>query len=71
MTLLVAFGGLGGLVALLGFIFVIGRGIFKQVSAIENMTTAINSLTSEVTKLKNLLNNHETRITVLEDRQKR
>jgi hypothetical protein len=71
VLLLAALGGLGGIVAVLGMVYVIGRGIFKQVTAIENMTTAINNLSAEVTKLKDVLTNHETRITVLEDRQKR
>jgi hypothetical protein len=71
MEVLIALGGLSGVVAVLTAIFIIGRGIFRQVEAIETMTTAINSLTSEVSKLKNVLNGHETRITVLEDRIKR
>lgn len=71
MTLLVALGGLGGIVALLGFIFVIGRGIFKQVDAIEMMTKAINNLSIQMEKLTIMINTHETRLTVLEDRIKR
>lgn len=71
MNLLIAIGGFGGLVVLLSAIVVIGRGIFKQVSATEENTTAVNNLTTVVGEMKGMLSNHETRISVLEDRTKR
>lgn len=71
MNALIAIGGFGGLVVLLSAIIVIGRGIFKQVSATEDNTTAVDNLTKGVGEIKAMLSNHETRISVLEDRAKR
>jgi hypothetical protein len=71
MSWLIAAGGLGGVLVLLTAIVVIGRGIFRQVSAVEENTDAVKNLTQEVTNLKTLYNNHETRISILEDRVKR
>jgi hypothetical protein len=68
---LVAIGGLGGVVVLLGAIVAIGRGIFKQIRATEENTQAVRELTGHVARLEALYNGHETRITVLEDRIKR
>ena len=71
MTVLIAAGGVGGIVAFLTVIVIIGRGIFHQVNATEENTAAVNNLSTEVRKLTDLYNGHETRITVLEDRGKR
>lgn len=71
MNVLVVLGGAGGIVAVLGAIVIIGRGIFRQVSATENLADAVKELTGEVASLKNILNSHETRLAVLEDRIKR
>lgn len=71
MNALIAIGGFGGLVVLLSAIIVIGRGIFKQVSATEDNTTAVDNLTKGVGEIKAMLSNHETRIAILEDRAKR
>lgn len=71
MTWLVAAGGIGGLVVLLSMIVVIGRGIFKQVNATEDNTSAVLDLTKGVGEIKAMLSNHETRISILEDRTKR
>jgi hypothetical protein len=68
---LIAIGGCGGLVVLLSAIVVIGRGIFKQVNATEESTVAIRNLTREVTEIRGMFSNHETRISILEDRVKR
>lgn len=70
-TWLVAIGGLGGLVILLSTVVIIGRGIFKQVNATEENTTAVKDLTKGMTEIKGMLSNHETRIAVLEDRARR
>ena len=71
MNTLIAIGGFGGVVILLGAVIAIGRGIFKQINATEENTVAVKDLTSHVARLENLYNGHETRITVLEDRLKR
>jgi hypothetical protein len=71
VNLLIAIGGFGGLVVLLSAIIVIGRGIFRQVSATEENTTAVLDLTRGVSEIKAMMQNHETRIAILEDRVKR
>jgi hypothetical protein len=71
MSVLIAIGGFGGLVILLSAIVVIGRGIFRQVSATEENTTSVKELTKGISEIKAMLSNHETRISVLEDRMKR
>lgn len=68
VNVLVTIGGVGGLVVLLTAIVVVGRGVFKQVSATEDNTKAVEDLTRKVDKLSGLYNGHETRIVVLEDR---
>lgn len=68
---LVAAGGFGGLIVLLSAIVVIGRGIFRQINVTEDNTTALRQLTDEMTQIKTIYQNHETRISVLEDRIKR
>ena len=71
MNTLIAIGGIGGVVVLLGAIIAIGRGIFKQISATEENTVAVKDLTTHVSRLENLYQGHETRIAILEDRVKR
>ena len=71
MSVLIAIGGLGGLIVLLSAIVVIGRGIFRQVNATEENTTSVRDLTRGISEIKAMLSNHETRISVLEDRAKR
>ena len=71
MNTLIAIGGIGGVVVLLGAIIAIGRGIFKQISATEENTVAVKDLTAHVARLENLYQGHETRIAILEDRVKR
>lgn len=71
MTWLIAFGGGGGLIVVLSAIIVIGRGIFRQVAATEENTSAVKDLTKGMGEIKAMLSNHETRIAVLEDRLKR
>ena len=71
MTWLIAAGGVGGFLTLLSVVVVIGRGIFRQVNAVEELTTAVRNLTAQMQSLRDLHNNHETRISVLEDRIKR
>lgn len=68
MNPLVIFGGVGGILAALTAVIVIGRGIFRQVSATEDNTEALKTLTTKVEDLSRTTNGHETRIAVLEDR---
>jgi hypothetical protein len=68
---LIAIGGFGGLVILLSAIVVIGRGIFRQISATEENTSAVKDLTKQMAEIKGMISNHETRIAVLEDRVRR
>lgn len=71
MNSLIAIGGLGGIVILLGAVITIGRGIFRQVNATEENTTAVKDLTKGMSEIKAMLSNHETRLSILEDRVKR
>lgn len=68
---LATIGGISGFVVLVTAIVVIGRGIFKQINATEENTGAVKDLARSVSEIKSLLSNHETRISVLEDRVKR
>jgi hypothetical protein len=71
VTWLIATGGLGGFIVLLSTVVIIGRGIFRQVTATEENTEAVRRLTTGVGELKNMYQSHETRIAILEDRIKR
>lgn len=71
MSVLIIISGFSGLVVLLSAVVVIGRGIFKQVNATEENTTSVRELTKGISEIKAMLSNHETRISVLEDRAKR
>lgn len=71
MNTLTAAGGIGGIIALLAAIAVVSRGIFRQVSVTEENTAAVRELSVQMRDLQSQYNNHETRITVLEDRIKR
>lgn len=71
MDVIALFGSLGGIVAVLGAILILGRGVFRQVSATEDNTKALQDLTGRVESLFQLYSNHETRISVLEDRSRR
>lgn len=64
-------GSLGGVIALLTLIFVIGRGIFKQISSTEENTQTLNKVLSELEAMKAQVSRNETRLAVIEDRQKR
>ena len=71
MNILAVVGGIGGFIILLTAIISVGRAIFKQVSATEDNTEAVRQLTEQVGSLKNMYQDHETRIAILEDRVKR
>lgn len=71
MNAFVIFGGAGGVVAVLGAIVMVGRGVFRQVGATEDNTAALKELTAEMQKVQGTLAGHETRIAVLEDRIRR
>lgn len=68
MNWLPALGGVGGILAALGAVLVIGRGIFRQVSATEDNTEALKGLTARLDDLQDAVGGHETRLAVLEDR---
>jgi hypothetical protein len=68
---LIILGGGGGVVALLGGVVVVGRGIFRQVTATEDNTDALKALTGKVENLSQTASGHETRIAILEDRVRR
>lgn len=68
MDALVILGSCGGVIAAISAVVVIGRGIFRQVSATEDNTDALNKLSSEVKGLSQTSSGHETRLSVLEDR---
>ena len=69
MNVLIAIGGVSGVVVLLTSVVVIGRGIFRQVNATEDNTRAIKELSGKVDTLSSGYNGHEIRLTVLEDRE--
>lgn len=71
MNWFVAIGGVGGFIILLTAIVAIGRGIFRQINATEENTDAVKDLTKGMGEIKAMPSNHETRISVLEDRVKR
>jgi hypothetical protein len=71
VTLLAIMGGVGGILLLLTTVVVIGRAIFRQVTATEENTDSVKGLTTTMNEIKGMLQNHETRISVLEDRVKR
>jgi hypothetical protein len=71
MTWLVTLGGVGGIVLLVTTVVVIGRAIFRQVSATEENTDSVKKLTEAVGDIQRMYQNHETRLAVLEDRLKR
>ena len=66
MNTFVILGGTGGALAALAAVITIGRGIFRQVSATEDNTDALNKLSAKVDTLTGTTNGHETRISVLE-----
>lgn len=70
-TVLASLGGIGGILAVLTAIIYIGRGVFRQVNATEQLTSAVAELSKTVRELQGTLGSHETRITVLEDRLNR
>lgn len=64
----VVLGGTGGVLAALTAIAILGRGVFRQVTATEDNTEALKVLTGKVEALSQTTNGHETRLAVLEDR---
>jgi hypothetical protein len=68
MNALIVFGGAGGVVAIVAAVVAVGRGVFRQVGATEDNTTALRALTAELQQVKSTLTGHETRIAILEDR---
>ena len=70
MNWLPVLGGVGGIIAALGAVIVVGRGVFRQVAAVDNLTEAVRELTAELHQTRDLVNSHETRLSILEDRSR-
>jgi hypothetical protein len=62
---------LGGIISFLGLVVLTIRGIFKIVNATDDNTSATRELTNEFKGIKDILNDHETRLRVLDERTKR
>jgi hypothetical protein len=62
---------LGGGVSFLSAIVIIARAIFKQVNATEDNTEATKALSKQMETVVHQMNGHETRISMLEDRERR
>lgn len=71
MSIFLVLGGASGIVVLFTAIVVLGRGIFRQVTATEENTMAVKELTGEVGEIKKMYTDLHTRVSVLEDRIKR
>lgn len=71
MNLLVELGSAGGIVAVIGGVVVVARGIFRQVSSTDANTEAIRELSGKIDKLTAQQNGLITRVTVLEERTRR
>jgi hypothetical protein len=59
---------LGGIISFLGLVILTIRGIFKIVNATEDNTAATRELTEEFKEVRTILNDHETRIRILDER---
>lgn len=59
---------LGGIISFLGLVVITIRGIFKIVNATEDNTTATRELTVEFKKIQDVINDHETRLRILDER---
>jgi hypothetical protein len=71
MTATLILSSLGGIIAFVGIVVVTIRGIFRIVNATEDNTDATRDLTAKLDKAFDLLNNHEGRLGILEDRSRR
>jgi hypothetical protein len=71
VDVLIVLGGGGGICAVLTIIVIIGRGVFRQVNATEDNTSAVRDLTKKVEDLMNSYNGLERRLAVVEDRLNR
>jgi len=71
MDILIALGGGGGILVVIGALITVARGIFRQVNATEENTLAVRDLSDSMAEVKSLYNGLDKRVTVLEDRIKR
>lgn len=60
-------GSLGGIVAFLGGVTLLLRGIVRNVDATKDNTTALNKLAGELDKIKIIQNSHGAEIQSLRD----
>lgn len=71
MDTTIILSSLGGIVAFLCAVTVIARGIFRQVTATEANTKALNELSNKFDLMDVRMNSHDTAIAILNDRIKR
>lgn len=71
MYTLAILGSLGGIVAFIGGVWVIARGLFKLVASTDDNTTVLQELSGKMDAITFRVNNAETDIAVLKDRVKR
>jgi hypothetical protein len=68
---LAVLGALGGLAAFLAGVVAVLRGIFRQISATQDNTEAVDRLSSQLGKLSDQVLDHSQRIARLEGRGRR
>lgn len=61
----VVLSSVGGVIALVGMVVVLGRGIFRQVDSTERNTLAITELTEVVGKMRDQMNTDHARTEIL------
>lgn len=66
MNPLLVLGALGGVVAFLGSVWAVLRGIFKQIDATQDNTAAVNRLIERMDRADTRLNEHDVKIARLE-----
>lgn len=71
MNPLAILGALGGIAAFVGGVVAVLRGIFRQISATESNTDAVNRLTEQLGDLSGTVDNHGERISRLEGGRRR
>lgn len=71
MTVGIVLSSLGGVVAAIGFIAVIIRGIFKQVNATEDNTIELAKINGTLSTVSSQLVTLERRLSLAEDRLQR
>lgn len=68
MSVLIILGSSGGVIAVITAILVVGRGIFRQVTATEENTEAVKELSAKMEAIVARVNQHEVDIAVLKEK---